>query len=64
MTNLKEIREELVEVRKFLSSQKGGLSTHATEDEMGWYKYSIEQSDKVREDIKKVIAMLNEVIGE
>jgi len=63
MATMKEIRKELVKLRKFLSSQKGGLSTQATEKEKAWYNYAKERSDKVREDINKVISMLDDVIG-
>jgi len=64
MATIKEIRKELIELRTFLVSQKAGLSTASkTHVNEAWYKYAIENSDKIREKINKLIEMLDAVIG-
>ena len=64
MATINEIRKELIELRAFLASQKAGLSTaRKTHVNEVWYKYAIENSDKIREKINKLIEMLDAVIG-
>ncbi|MBA7535158.1 hypothetical protein ES705_27411 [subsurface metagenome] len=63
MTTIKELRKELIELRTFLVTQKAGLSSHKSYVNEGWYKYAIENSDKIREKINKMIEMLDAWIG-
>jgi len=64
MATIKEIRGELIELRKFLVSQKAGFSTaskkHVNED---WYQAAIKGADKVRERINFLIKLLDAVTG-
>jgi hypothetical protein len=62
MASLKEIRKQLLELRISLIGQKGGLTTQKTEDYKGMYEYAIKRSDTVREEIDKVISMLDEYL--
>lgn len=68
MPTIKEIRKELIELRTFLVSQKAGLSRIAdaarkTNINEAWRKYAIENSDKTRKRINKVIEMLDALRG-
>ena len=64
MATIKEIKKELVELRKFLASQKAGLSRGIkVQADESWRKYAVETSDKVRGKVIKLIEMLDAVTG-
>jgi len=63
MATMKEIRNELISLRRSLASQKAGLSNQKTSIDEEWYKYVIKNSDKTREKINKLISMFDAVIG-
>ncbi|MBA7471404.1 hypothetical protein ES707_06710 [subsurface metagenome] len=63
MATIKELRKELVELRKFLVGQKAGLARSKPDGDGSWLKYAIESSDKVRGKVSKVIEMLDVIIG-
>lgn len=63
MASLEEIRKQLLELRASLIGQKGGLSSQKTEDYKGMYEYAVKRSDTIRQEINKVISMLDEYLG-
>lgn len=63
MATMKEIRNELIGLRRSLASQKAGLSNQKTSIDEEWYRYVIKNSDKIRDKINKLISMFDAVIG-
>ncbi|MCP4200953.1 MAG: hypothetical protein GY769_03365 [bacterium] len=64
MKNLKELRRHITSLRDSVKSRKAGLAAWKTEEEAGWYDYSMKVSDETREELNQIRDELDEIIGE